>query len=339
MPSGTYTWGYNRDQIIRRAARLCQAIASGDIPAAQTTQDFSDALNAMVKEMGAMGIRVWCLIEGVVFLQPSQVAYMIGTGSVDHCAMANAGNGIGTWIQTTATQAAALGASSIQVAATTNASNVAISAGDIIGIQLSTGTVQWMTVSGTPVGTTVNLSATLQQAITAGAMVFDYAPAATAVRPLKIINCRRIAWLGSGAVGGLLETPMTPMLARLDYEEFPSKTNIGTPTQAFYDPLGSGSTFGRLKIWPAPPDATNGIRFTAQRPIQDFNVAGDTPDFPTEWINALVFNLAKSMSVEFGVTPEQYQMITTQAQEHLDIVQGWDRENESIYAGVSIGHR
>lgn len=333
MPSGTYTFGQNRDQIIRRAARLCQAIAAGDIPSAQVTQDFSDALNTMVKRFGTMGIRVWTQFEGIVFLQPNQIDYLIGQSAADHSAMANPSTGVPQWLQTYINLAAAPGAGSVTLQSATG-----MISGDNIGIQLSTGTVQWTTINGAPVGNVVTLTTPLQQAVTTGALVFSYTPANQSVRPLRVVNCRRLAWNSQTSAGGNLETPMSPMLARLDYREFPSKTNVGTPTQAFYDPLGIG-TVGRLSIWPAPPDATNAVRFTGQRPIQDFNVAGDTPDFPTEWLDALTFNLAKSMAPEFAVTDEQYNKIITQAQEYLDVAMGWDREPESLYAGVNLEHR
>lgn len=311
--SGTTTFNYTRDQIIRAALRKIGAFASGETPDAQTITDCSDALNAMVKRWNTKGIHLWTESEAILFLQPGQVQYSLGTGSTD--------NATSTYTATTTSAQASLGASSITVASVTG-----IAATNNIGIVLNKGTIQWTTVLSV-VGNTVNLNATLQDSVLSGNNVYVYTTAI--VRPLRVPFARRYN------IASAIDTPMIGM-SRRDYRDLPNKQNSGIPTQFFYDPqLGLGQFF----VWPNPPDPTNAIKFTWYRPIQDFNNPGDTPDLPQEWIDALIFNLAALMAPEYDVPPQRFQMIATFAASCLDDVMGWDREPESTYFGVNVDYR
>lgn len=313
--SGSYSYNPNRDQIIRRAARLCAAIASGETPDANTVQDFSDALNAMMKRWQASGLHLWSEQELVLFLQPNQIQYALGATSTDNCTA--------SWVATTLTADAAAAATSVTVDSITG-----ITSGDNFGIVLNDGTIFWTTVNGAPSGHTVTLASDLTSAAESGADVYDYTTKAQ--RPLRIISGRRYNWSSQ------IDTPLNPPLSRNDYRELPNKTNTGTVTQFFYDPQ---LVLGQVYLWPAPPDVTNGVKFTVMRTLQDFLVAGDTGDFPQEWIDPVVFNLALVMAPEYSVPAEQYNMIKEQAQAYYDSVQGFDREPESVYMGVNYNQR
>lgn len=304
--SGTATFTQNRNQIINRAARLVGAIASGETPTANTTQDFSDALNAMVKSWQSSGIHLWTISEGVLFPQPNQAQYGLGGTTTDHATT--------TFTQTTLSAGASSGATSISVASVTGIAN-----GYSIGVVLASGSVFWTTVNGAPSGTTVTLTSGLSGAANSAAVVLAYQTAID--RPLRIVSSRRFNY------ASLIDTPMNPMLSRLDYRDLPNKLATGTPTQAFYDPqLGTG----QLYIWPLLTNATDAVKFTWYRQIQDFNAAANTPDFPQEWINTLTFNLAYTMAPEFGVPTAQYGMIKEQAAMSLDLAMGFDKEPESV---------
>ncbi len=315
--SGTSTFNLTRDQIIKSALRKVGAIESSETPSASMVSDCAEALNMMVKEWDTLGIHLWTEAEGALFLQPGQYQYSLGTGSTDHGTQTNPPN----YTQTSLDAAAVAGATSITVDSIANILN-----GDNIGVVLDSGDIFWTTVSGSPSGVTVNLASGLTSAAASGNNVYDYTTAI--LRPLRIAAARRML-ISSG-----IETPMVRM-SRLDYRDLPNKANTGIPTQFFYDPLGGAINYGIIYIWPAPVDATNLVKFTWYRQIQDFNAAGNTPDFPQEWLNALVWNLAVEMAPEFDLTPTRFAVLKTQAKEKLDMVTGWDREPESIYFGVS----
>lgn len=275
----------------------------------------------MVKEWDTLGIHLWTEAEGILFLQSNQAQYSLGPATTtDHATQTNPPN----YVQTTLTLPITFGAQSIQVASIAN-----ILAGDNIGILMSGGEIFWSTVNGSPTGNTVNLTTPLTDSANPGAIVVDYTT--PILRPLRIVAARRFN-LASG-----IETPMVRM-SRLDYRDLPEKQNPGTTTQYFYDPLGGAVQNGQLYVWPVENVVNDAVKFTWYRQLQDFNNPGDNPDFPQEWINPLVYNLAVEMAPEFDMNPQRYQMLKAKADESLSRVFGWDREDDSVYFGVSIDY-
>lgn len=316
--SGTSTFNYNRDQIIRRSLRQVGAIAAGETPDAQAVTDAADALNAMIKEWDALGIHLWTEAEGVLFLQPGQSQYAVGAGSTDHATQTNPPN----YVTTTLSANAIAGATSVSVSSISN-----ILAGDNIGIATTAGNVFWTTVNGAPTGSNINLASPLTSAATALSNVYDYTT--PILRPLRVAAARRFY------TGNSIETPMIKM-SRLDFRDLPNKVNTGIPTQFFYDPLGGAVTLGYIYVWPTPVDATNLMKFTWFRQIQDFNTASNTPDLPQEWVNCITWNLSLEIGPEYDVPPERYEMIKERAAVSLDRVMGWDREDSAVYFGVQL---
>ncbi len=315
--SGTTTFNYNRDQIIRAALRKLGAFQSGELPDNQTIIDCSDALNAMVKEWDAIGIHIWTESEAILFLQAGQVQYGLGGTTTDHATKTNPPNFVATNLIANATS----GVTSINVQSSVN-----ILSGDNIGIVMDDGGIFWTTVSGTPFGSAVMLTNPTPDSSTLGNSVFDYT--LPILRPLRIPFARRFNWLSS------IDVPMVK-LSRADYRDLPNKTNSGIPTTYFYD---AQLNTGLMYIWPAPSDPTNAMKFTWYRQIQDFNSAQDTPDLPQEWISTLIWGLACEMAPEYGISPQKYQMLKSQLTEKLERLQGWDREEESVYFGPSLDY-
>lgn len=272
----------------------------------------------MIKEWNTLGLHLWTENEGVLFLEPNQNQYAMGSTATDKATQTNPPN----YIQTTLTAAAVTGASTITVA-----SIAGILSGDNIGIALDSGTVQWTTVNGAPSGSIVTLAATLTGGASSGNTILDYTTAI--LRPLRIIDARRVD-LPSG-----IETPLIKF-SRLDYRDLPNKTNTGIPTSYFYDPLGGASPNGILYLWPSPIGGAQAVKFTWMRQLQDFNNPGDNPDLPSEWINAIVWNLAVELAPEYDLTGQRFALLKGQADQKLQLVFGWDREPESIYFGVSM---
>lgn len=315
MATASSVYSPQRDAIYKRALRQCNAIQSGETPGSQELSDANDAMNAMVAEWQVNDIHLWTETEGVLFLQPGQIKYSLGGANTDQaCLDAN-------WVGPTLINAAASGASSIQLS-----SVAGISSGDNIGITLSTNALFWTTVNGAPSGSTVSLASPLPASASSGSYVVDYAPAYKMTRPLRIIDARRYY------IQSQIETPLIRM-ARLDYRDMPDKTTQGTISSFFYDPqLGTGVNW----VWPAPPDSLSAMKFTWLRTIGDFLTAADTPDFPQEWVNALTWNLAEQLAPEYGVGQVRSAEIARMAAKSLATVQGFDREPESIYAGVNF---
>lgn len=314
--SGTATFNFNRDQIIKSSLRKIGAIASGETPDANTVQDCSDQLNMLVKALNATGLHIWTETEAILFLQPNQVSYTLGSGTSDHCADMTQG-----YTATTLSAAAATSATSISVTSATG-----FAASYNVGIVLDSGSIFWTTESGASSGTTITLAGGLTGSAASGNAVYVYQT--DIIRPLRIVSGRRFNFSSA------IDTPMIAM-SRIDYRNLPNKTNTGVATQFFYDPRGGANTQGVISVWPAPADVTNAVKFTWWRPVQDFTSSANTPDLPQEWLDALVWNLAYKMAPEYDCPPQRYAMLKEQAAVSLDLVMGWDREPESYLFGFN----
>lgn len=311
--SGTATFNYNLNQIVTAAARKIGAIASGEVMSSAAVTDFSDQLNMFVKSLNATGLHIWTETDATVFLQTNQVSYTLGAGSTDHATE--------TYTATTLSAAAALGASTISVTATTGFSSTYK-----VGVVLDGGTIFWTTQSGAVSGTTVTLAATLTGAAASGNAVYVYQT--DIIRPLRVVSARRFNFASA------IDTQIN-LVSRIDYRNLPNKTNTGVVTQAFYDPRGGANTQGVISVWPAPADVTNAVKMTWWRPVQDFSAAGNTPDLPQEWLDALIWNLAYKMAPEYDCPANRFNMIKEQAAGSLGLVMGFDREPESYLFGFN----
>lgn len=311
--SGTVDFNQNRDQLIRSALRKVGAIAAGEIPTAAVTQDAADQLNAMIKAWMSSGIHIWTQAEATLFVTAGQAQYLLGTGSPDHSAQ--------VFTNTTTTVAKASGTTVFSVASTAGVSN-----GIAVGVTLDSGSIFWSTASSFT-STTITFASPSTDSVASGANVYIASP--NIARPLRIPMARR--WQ---VVNGL-EIPMIRM-SRFDYMSLPDKTTTGNFTQYFYDPRGGANVTGILYLWPVPNDTSSAVKFTWYRPIEDFDTAGNTPDFPQEWLMTCIWNLALQLAPEYGVAGETYAQIEKHAVLSLELAMGFDKEPESAYFGVDF---
>lgn len=309
--SGTYAFNPAFVTVATQALLNLGVIGDEESPTAGQFTSCLIAINSLIKEWMASGIHVWTEEEAIIFLQQGQVQYAVGGATNDNVADAN------SWVLAKISQGAALGASTV-----TLASAIGIVSGMFFGVVLDTGSTFWTTVNGTPSGSVVTLAAPLPSGASQNQFCFAYTT--KIVRPLKIPNARLLYYQGN------LETPMTVM-SRQEYMDMPDKTTPGTPTQFFYSPQ---LVQGQLYVWPAPQingsTGAFGVRVTWYRPLQDFNAPSDTADLPQEWINTLIWCLAKEVGPGFEVTEAKWQRVVKMAEEKLLMVYGWDRESEPI---------
>ena len=66
-------------------------------------------------------------------------------------------------------------------------------------------------------------------------------------------------------------------------------------------------------------------------PINDLTLADQIPDFPNEWMNTLVWNLADQMAIEYGVPMNYRQEIMQRAQAYKAQLTDWDVEPGSTF--------
>jgi hypothetical protein len=305
--SGTATFTRNRDQIITSALRKTGAFAAGETPDPESITDGAETLNAMIKHWQGTGIHIWRTTEATLFLQSGQSRYTLGTTATDHA--------MEDFTQTELTADALVGATTITVDSITD-----IATTYNIGIQVDDGTIHWTTVNGAPSGSTVTLTAGLDDSATDGAAVFIYQT--KLVRPLKVITARRYNFIDG------IETEMMEF-GRAEYQTLPNKSATGSVTGYFYDRRGGANSTGLFYTWPTTENADGAVKLTVARPIEDFTAAGNDADLPMEWTEAVIWNLAERLAIEYDVPESRIARIERMAERLLKEVQWWETELQS----------
>ena len=257
------------------------------------------ALNLLVKEWSARGIDIWLRSEVTVFLQPQTQKYSLGTGYATT-----------SYVETTLSADEATSQTELSVTSETG-----ISVSDFIGIKLDDDSIHWSTVASLA---TLTIADALPSAASSGNKV--YAFTTKAVRPQKILTAFR-------RDVNDLDTPVS-IIGSQEYYGLSDKTSEGEPTAVWYQPV---MDTGSLYVWPVDGGSNcDKLNLIAQNLADDFDTAADTPEFPIEWANALIWNLAAEIASEYGI-PEREQGRLWQIAEHkLNIVLDYDQENSDV---------
>jgi len=109
-----------------------------------------------------------------------------------------------------------------------------------------------------------------------------------------------------------VDIPMR-IITRDEYLRLGNKTTQGHPIQIYYDPQRD---HGVLYVYP-PADSSSvsykQIKFTYQRPFEDFDSSTDNPDFPQEWFDALKYGLASRLAGEYGISMDDRRQLMQEA--------------------------
>lgn len=310
--SGSYNFAVTRDDIIKQAygeIGLYDPESDSGIDAALLT-DAATKLNMLVKTWGKRyGLHL--LQDVVLFLNPSQQSYLLGDASTDaHWCT------IDDYNRVELTADAAAGAGTITVD-----DDDTIASADKIGVVLDDGTIDWTTVNGAPAANVVTLTATLDGAATSGNVVYTYT--SRVVRPLRIV---RDSVYRRDVDNSDVEVEL---VSKTDYDLLTGKSTDGKIIKVAYQPL---LTSGRLWVWQPHDLATDTLRFTIERPVQDFDSTSDNPDLPVEASWALVLNLAVMLAPGNGAADELHGPtgLVVRAQAALDDWIDGDVENASV---------
>lgn len=147
-----------------------------------------------------------------------------------------------------------------------------------------------------------------------------------AYRPLRILNMRYADTNG-------LERPMQ-QISRQEYDEQPLKTSKSSPTLFYYDPQ---LTTGELCIWPLNADGAGGtLKYTYTRTLEDFVSNANTPDFPQEWYEPLMYGLASRLIASYRPQDvASIQRLQLAAAQSLSDALAYDVEPVSVYVRPS----
>ena len=97
-----------------------------------------------------------------------------------------------------------------------------------------------------------------------------------------------------------VENVVDSPLVRMTFEEFealPNRLETGTPTKYYYERL---LDTGNFYLNTTPDDLTETIELVVLRVLEDFDIAGNTPDFPGEWERPLRLALAIDLAPKYG---------------------------------------
>ena len=86
-----------------------------------------------------------------------------------------------------------------------------------------------------------------------------------------------------------------------------------------------------MSIYPQFQAGRNLIVLTYQRPLQDFDATGDTPDLPQEGYDALVLALAVRLAPVYGMPVQDRAMLKQDAKDAFDLFLSNEPEEGSLY--------
>jgi len=139
--------------------------------------------------------------------------------------------------------------------------------------------------------------------------------------PLKVVQGYRIETSGASNI------PLN-VYNHYDYNLLPVNATAGEPVNMFYQPF---STYGVIKLWPTPIDATTTITIVYQRPFEDMVTSTDDFDFPSYWTEALIYGLAWRLSGEYGLPIMDRQNLQKEAEFFHQQALSFGTEEGSLY--------
>lgn len=299
--SGSIDLTATGQDIIDEAYELVGVIEEGGSPTSNQTASAKRTLNYMMKAWQGEGTNLWAIQKLTLFLEKDKHKYTLSS-SGDHVTA--------SFVSTEIATAASSGDTTIEVDSITGISN-----GDNIGVELDDGTMQWTTVSGSPSGSTITLSASLTDDVNVDAAVYAYTTKAN--RPMKILTATNTSFDDT-------DTSDLDIITLDEYAELSVKDTDGYVTSLYYDPQLSA---GYLYIWPETDSVRNRLSLWAQRTIEDIDTAStDDVDFPQEWYTALSYNLAAMIAPKYGLTRAEKDELWNVATYFKDLAEGYDRD-------------
>ncbi len=167
--------------------------------------------------------------------------------------------------------------------------------------------------------------------LTVSKTVYTFGPAGTSSdftvdKPLRLIQ----AWLRNNTVSPVIDIPLN-IISKQEYNILGSKFSTGIANSIYLNP---GVTNTTIKLFLTPDTLTSTtytVYVVTQRPIYDITNPTDIPDFPNEWMQALVWGLADQMAIEFQPPANIRQEIMVRADKYKEQMIGWDIENEPTF--------
>jgi hypothetical protein len=311
--SGNITFNLVASEMIQEALELLGVVGPGDSVSGEDYVSCLRSLNMMIKSWQSQGIHLWTEKEGTIFLQEGQTFYQLGNSSTDHSSTSYTSTTIGT--------AAISGATSLTLTTTSG-----MSAAQRIGIEVDDGTLHWTTIVSVDSSTTLTITTGLDAAAAVGNVVYVYTASNLIPRVLDISQARLYRDDGS--------TLVLQPLSRKEYFSLPNRTSTGNPIQYFVDYQKDNTN---VYTYPIADDVTNRIEFTYKRIIEDFSAASNNADFPQEWTQTIIYNLAVVIAPKYHKEDKIQGAVGPLASQYLMGLKGYDQERTSLKFRPRIG--
>jgi hypothetical protein len=184
-----------------------------------------------------------------------------------------------------------------------------------MGVEMDDGNIHW-SLANSSGSTTVTLDTALTYRAAEGNFVYMSSNWQIA-RPLEVIQ----AWTKDR---NDIDIPVE-VISMQEYRTLSNKKTKARPNSLTFDPQLDNVS---ITLWPSPVDMKMPIHMIAKLPFQDFDSSQDNADFPVEWSEALVYNLAIRLAAEYGRTPSQ--LVTALALSSYETLVGFSREEVSV---------
>jgi hypothetical protein len=270
----------------------------------------SRTLNRMLKNWMADGFQLWLKQVCYLFPQPNQVAYSMHENMTDNFTA-------DTYVKTFTTADGGIGDTFIIVSDVTG-----ITAGDYIGVTLDTDYRYWTRVLSV-VGNTINfvVGGALPSISTNGHIVITYTN--------KLKNPAYV-YSGTRSIDYITDIPMD-YLSYEEYFELPNKqgTSASMPVSYMYSRLLEETV---ITLWPNPTTADMLVKFVVSQKVTNLDINANEPDFPEEWHEAIILNLAARLCAAYGKnTGDKFGNLKAEAAESYIRAKSFDNEVGSIY--------
>lgn len=136
----------------------------------------------------------------------------------------------------------------------------------------------------------IPITGTIASPLAGGAVIYAFTEKIR--RPLEIIEARYHYRHGT-------DVPLHIVDAE-QYKRIPNKNAYGKAVEVYYDPQ---LNHGALYVWPVSQTVRDWLVLTVKIPVDDLDSVVDNAQFPPEWLEALIYNLAERLAPEFGRAP------------------------------------
>lgn len=300
--SNSIDYNETRDEIIKDALMAINVLGANEALGPEDLNLGTRQLNRMIKQWQGKGIWIWTHEEAVLYPNSTNAKYEISPTATTHSSL------VSDEITTALNGGENLGSTTLTVDSTTG-----MAASDYIGIELSDNTRQWTTIVSVDSSTALTITDSLTESADDNSTVYTYTTKLN--RPMEILEMREVI------DGGTHRT--INLFSEKHYFDIVEKDLTSSISGYYYRRKRDG---GEIYLWPRVDDVKTRLYMTIRRQIHDFDSANNNPDFPQEWLNALVFNLALQLAPFFGKEPRDIVLVANQAQDALMDALGYDQD-------------